>query len=48
VPIVPVALNFGERAIQIGTPFITSGDIELDLPALQRSFSRVRGRKPRS
>jgi 1-acyl-sn-glycerol-3-phosphate acyltransferase len=43
VPIVPVALNFGERAIQIGAPFTTTGDLERDLVELQLRFSGVRG-----
>jgi 1-acyl-sn-glycerol-3-phosphate acyltransferase len=43
VPIVPVALNFGERAIQIGAPFKTSGHLEGDLAELQQRFAGVRG-----
>jgi 1-acyl-sn-glycerol-3-phosphate acyltransferase len=45
VPIVPVALNFGERAIQIGAPFTTTGDLEADILRLQRGFSDVRGKR---
>jgi 1-acyl-sn-glycerol-3-phosphate acyltransferase len=45
IPIVPVALNFGERAIQIGKPFTTSGDVERDIRALERNFAGVRGRR---
>ena len=44
VPIVPVALNFAARAIQIGEPFTTSGDVEKDIAALQQRFVGVRGR----
>ena len=44
VPIVPVALNFGERAIQLGEPFVPSGDVEKDVAALQQRFVGVRGR----
>ena len=47
VPIVPVALNFGERAIQIGAPFATTGDLEADLRRLQQIFSGVRGKRPK-
>ena len=47
VPIVPVALNFGERAIQIGAPFSTSGDIDRDVRELQARFAGVRGRNPK-
>ena len=44
VPIVPVALNFGERAVQIRAPFITTGDVDKDIAALQQQFVGVRGR----
>jgi 1-acyl-sn-glycerol-3-phosphate acyltransferase len=47
VPIVPIALNFGERAIQIGAPFQPTGDIDRDVRQLQEGFSRVRGRRPK-
>jgi 1-acyl-sn-glycerol-3-phosphate acyltransferase len=47
VPIVPVALNFGERAIQIGAPFTTTGDVDADIRALQQRFAGVRGRRER-
>ncbi len=45
VPIVPVALNWGERAIQIGTPFRTTGDLAADMRELQQRFARVPGRR---
>jgi 1-acyl-sn-glycerol-3-phosphate acyltransferase len=48
VPIVPVALNWKERAIQIGAPFHTTGDIETDLRFLQGRFADVRGRGSKS
>ena len=41
VPIVPVAFNWARRSIQIGTPFIPTGDVEADLPRLQAHFSGV-------
>lgn len=47
VPIVPVALNFGARAIQIGSPFSTTGDVDADIRALQQRFAGVRGRRER-
>lgn len=47
VPIVPVALNFGEREIQIGPPFTTTGDVDADIRALQQRFAGVRGRRER-
>ena len=45
VPIVTVALNAEARALQIGAPFITTGDIEADLRQLQGRFLGVRGVK---
>jgi 1-acyl-sn-glycerol-3-phosphate acyltransferase len=47
VPILTVALNWGERAIQIGPPFQTTGNLDADLPLLQGRFAGVEGR-PRS
>ena len=43
-PIVPVALNWGARAVQIGAPFTTTGDVDRDIAALQQRFEGVRGR----
>jgi len=45
VPIVPVALNFGAREIQIGPPFITTGDVDADIGALRARFTGVQGRR---
>ena len=47
VPILPVALNFGERAVQIGAPFSTTGDVDADLRVLQLRFAGVRGKNPK-
>ena len=47
VPIVTAAFNWGERAIQIGAPFHTTGDVDADLAALQARFSGV-ARRDRS
>jgi 1-acyl-sn-glycerol-3-phosphate acyltransferase len=47
VPIVPVALNWKERAIEIRAPFHTSGDLDGDLAVLQRLFADVPGRRPK-
>ena len=41
VPIVTAAFNWGERAIQIGAPFYTTGDVDADLAELQARFSGV-------
>lgn len=48
VPIVPVALNWGRRAIEIGAPFNTTGDADGDLEALLARFAGVKGRRPKS
>lgn len=45
VPILPVALNWGERAVQVGQPFVTTGDIDQDLVELQGRFAGVSGRR---
>lgn len=47
VPIVPVAFNWGVKAIQIGAPFTTTGDVDADLRALQARFAGVQGRSPK-
>jgi 1-acyl-sn-glycerol-3-phosphate acyltransferase len=44
VPILTVALNWGARAIQIGQPFHTTGNVDADLAVLQARFADVRGR----
>ena len=43
VPIVPVALNFGLREVQIMKPFATTGDVDRDMAALQQYFVGVQG-----
>jgi len=45
VPIVPVALNFGVKEIQILAPFDTTGDLERDLGALRTRFVGVHGKR---
>lgn len=45
VPIVPIALNWGERAIQIGHAFEPTGNMDADMDELRRRFSGVRGRR---
>lgn len=46
VPIIPVAFNFGQKAVQIGKPIIPSGDYEKDLPLLLEHFKGVVGKIP--
>ena len=47
VPILPVALNWGKRAIEIGSLFTTTGDVERDVRELQNRFSGVVGKNPK-
>jgi 1-acyl-sn-glycerol-3-phosphate acyltransferase len=47
-PILPVALNWGARAIQIQPPFATTGDVETDLRLLQSGLADVRGLRPKN
>ena len=47
VPILPVALNYGVRAIQIGALFTTTGDRDRDVAALRQRFAGVNGKKPK-
>lgn len=44
VPIVPVALDFGNRAIRIMPAFTTTGDADADIAELRRRFEGVRGK----
>lgn len=44
VPIVPVALNWGVRAIQIGAPMETTGDADRDIGVLQAWYAGIPGR----
>jgi 1-acyl-sn-glycerol-3-phosphate acyltransferase len=43
VPIITVALNGKARALELGPPFYTTGDVDSDLVELQRRFSTVSG-----
>jgi 1-acyl-sn-glycerol-3-phosphate acyltransferase len=43
VPILPVVLDGGQRAIRLLAPFEPSGDYEADLPRLQALYEGVRG-----
>jgi 1-acyl-sn-glycerol-3-phosphate acyltransferase len=45
VPIVTVAINGEARALQLGPPFHTSGDLDADIRELQSRFAHVNGVK---
>lgn len=44
VPIVPVALDWGNRTVRIGKPFHTTGNADADIAALRAWYSGIRGR----
>jgi 1-acyl-sn-glycerol-3-phosphate acyltransferase len=46
VPILPVALDYSRRIVEIGTPFMPTGDYEADLPCLQSFFRPEMARHP--
>jgi 1-acyl-sn-glycerol-3-phosphate acyltransferase len=45
VPIVTVAIDGEARALQLGPPFHTTGDLDADVRELQSRFARVNGVK---
>jgi 1-acyl-sn-glycerol-3-phosphate acyltransferase len=46
VPILPVAFDFGQRAIVFGEPYAPTSDYATDLAALQQRFSAKMARNP--
>ena len=48
VPILPVALNWGTRSVEIGALFTPAGDLERDVGELQRRFASVPGRNAKT
>jgi 1-acyl-sn-glycerol-3-phosphate acyltransferase len=44
VPVVPVALDWGNRAVRIGAPFSTTGDVTRDVAELQAWYAGIRGK----
>jgi 1-acyl-sn-glycerol-3-phosphate acyltransferase len=44
VPIIPVAFNFGKKEVQIGNPFVPTGDYQSDLKILEAHFHGVKGK----
>ena len=47
VPIVPVALDYGRKAVVVGTPFTPTGDARRDTAELREFFRGVEGRRRR-
>jgi len=46
VPIVPVAFDYGKKAVIIGPPFYPTGDAGGDIAFLRRFYSGVTARRP--
>ncbi len=46
LPIVPVAFDYGRKAVIIGPPFYPTGDADRDIAKLRRSYSGVTARRP--
>jgi 1-acyl-sn-glycerol-3-phosphate acyltransferase len=46
VPILPVALDYSRRIVEIGTPFMPTGDYQADLSCLQSFFRPEMARHP--
>ncbi len=44
VPIIPVAFNYGQKLIKLGTPFSPTGNIVEDLKILTSHFKDIKGR----
>jgi 1-acyl-sn-glycerol-3-phosphate acyltransferase len=45
VPVLPVILNWGAHALQIGEPFVTTGALDRDIAELQRRYVGISGRR---
>ena len=46
VPIVPVAFDFGKKEVNLGKPFVPTGNLETDMRILQQHFVGVSGKIP--
>lgn len=46
VPIVTVAFNFGKKSVQLGKPFLPTGNFENDIKILESNFVGVKGKVP--
>jgi len=46
VPIIMVAFDYGKKLTKFSEPFYTTGDIEKDLPKIQRFYEGVQGKFP--
>lgn len=46
VPVVAVAFNYASKTISIAKPYVTTGDIDLDIAALEHHYKGVIGYKP--
>lgn len=46
VPIIPVAFNFGKKEVNLGSPMLPTGNIDLDMNILTQHFIGVEGKIP--
>jgi 1-acyl-sn-glycerol-3-phosphate acyltransferase len=46
VPIIPVAFNFGKKEVNLGSPMVPTGNIDLDMSILTKHFIGVEGKIP--
>ncbi|TRW99899.1 1-acyl-sn-glycerol-3-phosphate acyltransferase [Flavobacterium gawalongense] len=46
VPIIPVAFDFGQKEVNLGTPLMPSGNIEADMTILKKHYIGVEGKIP--
>lgn len=46
VPIVPVSFDYSRKVITIEPPFTPSGDIDQDLPTIQRMYRKEMAKRP--
>lgn len=46
VPIVPVALDYGRKALVIGPPVVPTGDIDRDMAVLHAFYKDVTAKRP--
>jgi 1-acyl-sn-glycerol-3-phosphate acyltransferase len=46
VPIIPVAFDYGNKKVDVGNPFIVSGDYQSDMMILLQHFKGVKGKYP--
>lgn len=46
VPIIPVAFNYGEKEVNLGNPYLPTGNIKEDLNSIGQHFVGIDGKNP--